>query len=80
MLLKSSPLYDLLDFEFVTIRRQMCPHGMMEWWNGGVMMKKDEKEQFPIVKNTSEPHTPPRHCAITATFPWRDEAELTIRL
>jgi hypothetical protein len=36
----------------------MCPDGMMEWWNNGMVMKKAEKDQLLIVENTSEPITP----------------------
>ena len=58
MVLNRTPLYELLYLDFVTIRRQMCPDGMMEWWNNGMVMKKAEKDQLLIVKNTSEPITP----------------------
>jgi hypothetical protein len=58
MVVNRTPLYELLYFHFVTRRRQVRPDGMMEGWNNGMVMKKAEKDQLLIVRNTSEPITP----------------------
>jgi hypothetical protein len=77
MLLKSSPLHDMLDFEFLTIGRQMCPNGMMEWWNNGMVRQKSHEDQLSLSRT---PLNPLLHHSYTPIFQGRSKAELTVRL